>query len=119
MIKLEVQNLNELIQKFWALQVDKTVVTSVKKTIIFLEGQSKRETPVDTWFLRNSYKTQFGSWGKTGQLINFRKYWVYVHEGTKYIKANPFITRAVEKSERQINIIWSTEINKMLQTLKN
>jgi len=118
MIKLEVKNLDELLQKFWALQVDKTLSTAVKKTIIFLEWQSKRETPVDTWILRNSYKSTFGNKGKTGELINFRKYWVYVHEGTKYIKGNPFITRAVNKSERQISVIWSTEINKMLKTLK-
>lgn len=118
MFKIQVQNLDELISKFWKINVDKTLTDGVKKTIIFLEGQSKRDTPVDTWILRNSYKTRFSDWWQTGQLENFRKYWIFVHEGTKFIKSNPWMTRAVEKSEWQIETIWNGEIDKLLNTLK-
>ena len=118
MIKIEVKNLNELIKKFWAINVNKSLTTWVKKTIIFLEGESKRLTPVVKNILRTSYKSEFSNGWIEWKLINYRGYWIFVHEWTRFIKWNPFMTKAVEKSTRQINVIWNGEINKLLKTLQ-
>jgi len=116
MLNIQIKNLDEFLKKFWELDVKKTLNTSVKKSVIFLEWEAKKETPIDTWLLRNSYETFFSSlkW----KLVNTRKYWVYVHEWTKYIRWNPFMTRAAEKSENKVNLIFNKEVNKMLNSLK-
>lgn len=115
MINLEIKWLDEFLRKFNELDVDKTLNRAIKISIIELEWTAKKETPVDTGLLRWSYETFFSnlSW----KLQNKRKYWIYVHEWTKYIKSNPFLERTIDKEEPKIERIFNWEINKMLNTL--
>ena len=87
----------------------------IKKSIFFLEWESIAETPVDQGILWNSYKTNFKNlfW----ELFNVRDYWIFVHEWTKFIRANPFMTRAIDKSNSKVEIIMNNEINKFLSIL--
>mgnify|MGYP003563049516 CR=1 FL=1 len=116
MLNIEIKNLDEFLNKVSKINIQRTLNIWVKKSIIFLEWAAKKETPVDTWLLRNSYETFFESlkW----KLVNTRKYWLYVHEWTRYIKWNPFLTRAAKKSNKDINIIFSNEVHKTLNSLK-
>lgn len=88
----------------------------IKKTIFFLQWEVIPFTPVQTWVLRNSYSQRFKNlyWN----LFNTRKYWVYVHEWTRFIKANPFMTKALKKSEWKVSLIMNNEIRKSLSILK-
>lgn len=116
MLNIEIKDLDEFLEKFNELQVNKTLNIWTKKSTIFLQWEAIKETPIDTWLLRNSYETHFNNleW----KLINTRKYWVYVHEWTKYIRWNPFLTRAAKNSNEKVNRIFNNEILKMLNTLK-
>ena len=87
----------------------------VKKVVFFAEWEAKIFTPVDKWFLRNSYKQRFGK--LTWELYNIRKYWVFVHEWTRFIKANPFLTKTVRKNERKFSLILNSELMKNLSIL--
>ncbi len=59
----------------------------IRKGIIVLEGASKKETPVNTGTLRNSYRSRFE--GIEGELVNTAKYAYWVHEGRKAWIAPP------------------------------
>lgn len=116
MATLEIKWLQEFIDKI----DNKTEVTTalnkwIKKVVFFLEWEAKVFTPVDKWFLRNWYKQKY--WNLTWKLYNIRKYAVYVHEGTKYFKWNPFLTKTAETSAREVNLIFNEELTKDLTIL--
>lgn len=133
MISIKIENLNEFLQKFSKLQTTKTFQKSIKQSIIYVQGVATKETPIDKWFLRNSYQTEFN--GLKWKLINTRAYWVAVHEWHKqevwrfvpalkkrlkqsFVKWNPFLTRTAEIAEDDVNVIFNRNINGMLNTLK-
>lgn len=112
-----IKDLDDLLANFWRLDPHKTLQKAMKKSVLTIQREAIKETPVDTWLLRNSYEIFYGNleW----KLINTRKYWVYVHEWTKYIKWNPFLTRAADKSEEKVNKIFNKEVTKMINSLND
>ena len=117
MIKVEVHNWESLASAIWGLVLDRAVNDGIKKTIIKLDWEAKEEQRSqrvwDTWLLANSYKTKFSNllW----ELYNFRKYWIYQHEGTKHLKARPWFTDALEANKYLPEQVINKEI---LNTLK-
>jgi hypothetical protein len=74
--------LKELEKTLWPVNFLNAVNTAIKKAIIFIEWEAKKNTPVwVSWTLRNAYRTKFSplKW----ELYNIEKYWLYVHEWTK------------------------------------
>lgn len=148
MIRIEVKNLNEALKNFSALTVTKSMKRSIEKSLIYTQWESIKETPIDKGILRAWYRIR-RSWDFFGQLVNTKKYWVYVHEWTwiywperrkirpknskmlafksswkwifaketRWIKPNPFFERAVNKSEKKIEMIFNSEIDKLLANL--
>lgn len=96
--------------------VKKALNTGIKKVVFFLEWEAKVFTPVDTWVLRNSYRQTYGD--LTWKLFNIRNYWIFVHEGTRFIKSNPFLTNTVESAGKEVELIMNEEINAHLKILK-
>lgn len=96
--------------------VRKALNTGLKKVVFFLEGEAKVFTPVDTWILRNSFRQKYGN--LTAKLFNIRNYWIFVHEGTRFIKSNPFLTKTVKKAWKEIELIMNEEIQDALKILK-
>lgn len=115
MVEIKTEGLTDFIQKLSDMNAKESIDKGIKKGIFFLEGLSKIETPVDTGILRNSYRTEFLTW--IWKLINYRDYGLYVHEGTKYMKGNPFMERAVEKWEWWLVAIFSKEVDLLLNSL--
>jgi len=74
----KIDGIDEFLRRIGELSVQKVINGSIKKSIFSVENQSKRETPVDTGILRNSYETKFEN--LEGRLRNFREYGFYVHE---------------------------------------
>ena len=133
MISIHIENLNEFLQKFSKIDTTKTFQKSIKQSIIYTQGIATKETPIDKWFLRDSYQTEF-SWLKW-KLVNTRAYWVAVHEWHKqevwrfvpaiwkrlkqsFVKWNPFLTRTAKIAEGEVNMIFNKNINGMLNTLR-
>lgn len=97
MLDIELEGVNELVLKLSNMKGKEAINRAIKKSIYVIERRAKMETPVDTGILRNSYETTFDD--LIGKLTNFRLYGLYVHEGTKNQKANPFLQRAVDATE--------------------
>lgn len=115
---IEISWLEEFIAKVvkseW--QVQPTLNKWIKKSIYHLESEAIPRTNVDTGTLRNSYKEKF--WNLTGTLYNLRKYWIYVHEWTRFMKWNPFMTDTVKAEAKQVNVIMNKEMYRYLALLK-
>ena len=74
----KIDGIDDFLRRIGELSVQKVINGSIKKSILTVENQAKRETPVDTGILRNSYETKFEN--LEGRLRNFREYGLYVHE---------------------------------------
>ena len=108
-LNIDFKWLDEFLKKVWVLTVQKTLDKSMKKSIFLLEWEAKRNTPVDTWLLRNSYETKFRplEW----QLRNYREYAPFVESRVW------FLQEATWKAESQIKRIFEDDINEMLNDL--
>lgn len=56
-IQVDSKELDEFFAKVGKATVRKTLQGSLRKSLFLLENEAKKETPVDTGFLRNSYET--------------------------------------------------------------
>lgn len=115
MLDVQFDWLNEFVKKMREVDWRKTINRAISKSIFVLEREAKIQTPVDTGILRNSYITEFDD--LIGKLINFREYWIYVHEWTRFFRWNPFMQRAVDNTDQQITMIFSNEYDNLLATL--
>ena len=89
--------------------------TAIKKSILFVQGNSQTRTPVDTGRLRGSYDFKFGNlYGETGPNTNYA---IYVHEGTRYMPSRPFLQQALNSSRGAINKWFEQELNNALEKI--
>lgn len=68
-------------------RIRQNIKNGIRKWILILEWTAKKETPVDTWFLRNAYRSRF-SW-LSWELVNTSEYGIFIHEWRKPWKAPP------------------------------
>jgi HK97 gp10 family phage protein len=70
----------------------------VRKTALDIEAEAKRLAPVDTGRLRNSIQTQMENGALIARIVVGAEYGSYVEFGTPKMKAQPYLTPAVEKN---------------------
>jgi len=86
---------------------------AIRKSAFIVEGLAKRDAPVDTGRLRSSISSSIFPLIATVQpTVNYA---VFVHEGTAFISANPFMTRASRAAQIPIASVFSKEIGKALK----
>lgn len=119
---------------------------AVSAVTLFLEGETVKEAPVDKGILRRGIGHRVA--GFVGRVFTSTKYAIFVHEGTsphtirprnakvlrfkvggkwvyakqvrhKGTKANPFLKRAFENSQRKVQNIFESRFSKALDSLKN
>lgn len=135
-----VKNLEEIKRRFGNAGVKRTLDISIRKYIYSIEREAKKETPIRTGRLRSWFVSEFRPW--YGRLYNPIQYAIYVHDGvwpykikpTKkkalyrkwaqhpvravnhpWIKANPFMTRAVNTVDKYVDTIFEKEIDNLLK----
>lgn len=69
---------------------------AIRRTAITIEGRSKRNTPVLTGRLRASTYDRFSN--LHGEIGTNTEYDSFVHEGTRFMRARPYLRQAVEQS---------------------
>lgn len=137
--------LEDMQQQYWSNVVKDFMNTAIKKSIIILEWEAKKETPVDRWQLRASFQTRFTDlkW----VLYNPSKYALFVQYGTKPhtpprkpieeyanrkginpwalrysikrkgTKANDYLWRSIQKAERKIDRVLGNTANLLITKL--
>lgn len=86
---------------------------AIRKSAFLVEREAKQEAPVDTGRLRASIYTDITP--NVATISPYVNYAIYVHEGTRYIRANPFLNRASKNAEGGIQDFFDQEINNAIQ----
>jgi len=111
-LEVEIKWEKEFYEKFSWAKIWWAITKSIYKTLIFLESKAIPETPIRTWNLRKWYNEKtFTDWGK---LYNDVEYAWYVHNWTRFIKANPFLERTAEKNIDRIEAVFNKEFLNVL-----
>lgn len=88
---------------------------AIKKTVFVIQRRSMMNTPVDTGRLRASHSTLFNS--LRGTLYTDTTYDRYVHDGTKYMKARPYMKKAVDDSSLATNMYFTEAVDNVLHKI--
>jgi HK97 gp10 family phage protein len=106
-IDIKIEGLSELARKWNRLssKVKQMTMDALMKSGYRVERAAKKETPVDTGRLRASISvsSMLALRAEPHVVISpHTNYAIYVHEGTRYMKARPFMTKGYEASRKQI-----------------
>lgn len=91
---------------------EKALTNAIQKGAYLVERLAKQNAPVDTGRLRASIATSIIPFQATVQPhVNYA---IFVHEGTRFMTARPFMHDAAEDVDRQISDILKGELQKVL-----
>lgn len=103
---VKIKNINEIKRAFsQAPQIMNTEMrTALTRSAITVQGQSMQNSPVLTGRLRASHVfTVFGNgMNMRAEVFPTVDYGIFVHEGTRFQKAQPFLRTALEQSVSDI-----------------
>ena len=89
--------------------------SAIKRSVLMVGRSSRQLTPVDTGRLRASHLEVFKPlYGEVGTHVNYD---VFVHEGTRYMRARPFMQDAVNENKREINNLFTQELQEALHKI--
>lgn len=88
---------------------------AIQKSIFKVGQQSRMNTPVDTGRLRASHYEQFSS--LKGEVGTDTEYDIFVHEGTRFMSARPYLKTAVEDTARTIDDYFQDAVQKTLDEI--
>lgn len=94
---------------------EKEVRAALAKGVIVLQGAARQFTPVDTGRLRGGHKTRVGAF--EAAVYNPVDYALYVHEGTRKMRARPFYKLAAEDSKDKINSIFDKHVANIIKQI--
>lgn len=93
----------------------KNLQRAIGQSIFTIERESKLRTPVRTGFLRASHTTQLQPLrGEVGPTADYAP---YVHSGTRYMRARPFLLQGVQAGENQIQGFFKDAVQKTLDKI--
>lgn len=88
---------------------------AINKAIISIGRRSRQLTPVDTGRLRASHREVFRPmYGEVGTHVNYD---MFVHEGTRFMRARPYLRNAVEQVEPAIQSYFKDELQQALDKI--
>jgi len=85
-------NPTELANAFFRMDVSSFLKKQINQLAMSVERYAKQLTPVDTGRLRASINTQPQLGGISAVVSTNTDYAIYVHDGTRYMRARPFMT---------------------------
>lgn len=116
-ITLSIENLGSLRDAFSKAPKKMTdaLNTAIKQSIFTVQREAQINTPVRTGRLRASYTSTFTPLeGDVGPTANYA---IYVHDGTRYMRARPFLTNAVKTVESQVEGFFQKAIQSTLDDI--
>ncbi len=86
---------------------------AIAKSTLKAEGTIKKRTPVDTGLLRG---TIYGvSSPAEGKVVPMQNYAMYVHEGTRYQRSQPFLVEGLSDAQGDIQRYFNEALEKTLK----
>ena len=93
----------ELAKRLQGADMERMRTQLMQRIVLTVEGQAKRNAPVRTGLLRRSITSRVEEAGARGVVGTNVSYARYVHDGTRYQQAQPFLTDALEASRDTID----------------
>ena len=94
----------------------KNLSIAVKKSAFTVQRKSKIIAPVDTGLMRKRITPEIKPLSAIiSPLVNYA---VYVHEGTRFMAARPFMARGAKASERRIEGLFTEAVDNTLKTIE-
>lgn len=109
-MKIIYENFGEYSEKLGSKNLKKVVNRTFPVMGSLIKGSVSVETPVRTGTLQRGWKMIKGN-----MYVEVRdnvKYWPFVNNGTRFIKANPFMDRGFNKVEGRIRLLLFTALRK-------
>ena len=108
-------NINQVQNKIARMQprVVRAIQGSVRKAGFIVERHSKMRSPVDTGRMRSSINTTVR--GLSATIRPMVHYAQFVHNGTRFMRAQPFMTRGLNDSITEIRAVFNREIKGALR----
>lgn len=99
-VNIEIKNARQIKSAFnmSPYLMTKNLSLAIKRVALNVTKQSQRITPVKTGFLRRSHTTKFET-PLRASIEPMASYALYVHDGTRFMKARPFLADAVEVTQ--------------------
>lgn len=116
-VEIKITNLREIKAAFDKAPglMTKELDTAIKKSILSIQAKSMLNTPVATGRLRASHRSIFGN--MRGEVGTHTKYDMFVHDGTRYMKARPYLKEAVEVSSDTTNKFFKAAVDNVLDAI--
>lgn len=92
---------------------------AIKKSGFLVEGKSMINSPVRTGLLRMTHRVDFSGTGVKfkAEIMAMVNYAVFVHEGTRFMRARPFLRNAMESAEGTVQGIFREHVRRGLRAI--
>ena|SRR3989304_3626310 len=109
------EKLQNIAKKYPAI-AERHVRKAIHVALIDVWNEEKQEAPVRTGHLRARWDTIVGRKGDKliGTLRSNTSYAIFVHEGTRYQRANPFLIRSAKNAKERVNKDFEEAIGDIL-----
>jgi hypothetical protein len=119
-IKIEIKNLDKIRASLLKSPqiVGKHIQKAINESIIELDAEGKRRTPVDTGRLRNSYEQRYGR--LYGEIYVSASYAIYVHEMLRNrhkVGEAKFLENAINFKKETINQYFNSRYKDALNEI--
>ena len=107
-VQVTIKNINQIRRAFGKAPavMARNLNAAIHKSILSIGRQSRINTPVDTGRLRASTREKFSYLkGEVGTHVHYD---IFVHEGTRFMRARPYLASAVQSEQGQVDI-WMRE----------
>lgn len=88
---------------------------AIRLSVLSIGRQSRQRTPVDTGRLRASTYERFSN--LRGEIGTNTEYDIFIHEGTRYMKARPYLRDAVGATDSQIQMFFTNAVQSTLNQI--
>lgn len=88
---------------------------AIAKSVLLIGRSSRQNAPVDTGRLRASHYESFGN--LKGEVGTNTSYDMFVHEGTRYMTARPYLRQAVERNANVIEQEFTRAVQSTLDQI--
>lgn len=88
---------------------------AIKKSLLNIEADSRRNTPVLTGRLRASHYTLFQP--LKGEVGTHTDYDIFVHEGTRFMRARPYLRTAVQSNQPTVDRYFGDAVQTVLNEI--
>ena len=113
-IEVEIKNLAQIKSAFRQAPADmvRELDKAIKKTVVVIGRGSRKNTPVDTGRLRASTYEKFRP--LAGEIGTNVSYDAFVHDGTRFMKARPYLAMAVSGASHDIDKFFTEAVENVL-----